>query len=80
MNQKRKTLQKIVGIGAVATVVPSSWIKPVVSSVVLPAHAQTSSLTPIVTVIVTGTPTVSQTIDETSAQIVGSTGAFDGSS
>lgn len=46
MNNKRKTLQKIAGIGAVATVLPSSWIKPVISSVVLPVHAQTSANTP----------------------------------
>jgi hypothetical protein len=42
VNNKRKTLQKIAGVGAIATVMPSSWIKPVVSSVVLPVHAQTS--------------------------------------
>ena len=45
MKNKRKTLQKLVGIGAFASVVPSSWIKPVISSVVLPAHAQTSEIT-----------------------------------
>ena len=42
MNNKRKTLQKIAGFSAIATLVPSSWFKPVISSVVLPVHAQTS--------------------------------------
>ena len=42
MNNKRKTLQTLVGIGAVASIVPGSWVKPIMSSVVLPAHAQTS--------------------------------------
>jgi hypothetical protein len=44
VGNKRKTLKKLACIGSVATVVPNSWIKPVVSSVVLPAHAQTSKL------------------------------------
>ena len=44
MGNKRKTLQKIAGVGAVAAVAPNSWVKPVISSIVLPAHAQTSNL------------------------------------
>ena len=50
MNNKRKTLQKIAGIGAIATVVPSSWIKPVIGTVVLPAHAQTSVIEPTLSI------------------------------
>ena len=42
MNIKRKTLKIIAGIGAVASVLPSAWVRPIVSSVVLPAHAQSS--------------------------------------
>lgn len=44
MNNRRKTLQTIAGLGVVTAVTPSSWIKPILSSVVLPAHAQTSSI------------------------------------
>lgn len=43
MNQKRHTLKKVVRIGALALILPSSWTKPVVSSLILPAHAQTST-------------------------------------
>lgn len=43
MNNKRETLKKIASICAVATIVPSSWIKPVINSVILPVHAQTST-------------------------------------
>lgn len=41
--EKRSTLKKMAGASVVTAVVPSSWLKPIVSSVVLPAHAQTSS-------------------------------------
>ncbi len=43
MNNKRKALKKIFGCSAVASVLPIAWIKPVVNSVVLPAHANTST-------------------------------------
>lgn len=43
MNNKRKTLHKLAGISLVATIMPSSWIKPTINAVLLPAHAQTSS-------------------------------------
>ena len=42
---RRPVLQKILGlsvVGGVSAVFPSKWIKPVVDSVVLPAHEQTS--------------------------------------
>ena len=43
MSKKRKTLQKLVGVGTVATAIPQSWVKPVLSTVVLPSHAETSA-------------------------------------
>lgn len=42
MNQKRNTLRKVASVSSIIALAPSSWIKPVVSSIVLPAHAQTS--------------------------------------
>ena len=39
---RRSILRKIISAGAVATVLPTSWLKPVVKSVLLPAHAQAS--------------------------------------
>lgn len=44
MIDKRKTLGKLVKTGAFVTVMPNLWIKPIVSAVVLPAHAQSSTL------------------------------------
>lgn len=44
MNEKRHTLKKLTGAGAIASILPKAWIKPVVNSVVLPTHAQTSTL------------------------------------
>ena len=43
MNQKRKTLQKVAGVSAVVAATQSSWTKPLISSVILPAHAQISA-------------------------------------
>ena len=42
VDEKRNTLIKIAGIGSVLTISPTKWMTPIVSSVVLPAHAQTS--------------------------------------
>lgn len=43
---KRRQLLSLLGGGTViALTVPTSWVKPVISSVVLPAHAQTSLCT-----------------------------------
>ena len=42
MNQKRNTLKKVVGASAVVALTPTSWTKPLVNGIVLPAHAQTS--------------------------------------
>ena len=45
-NSRRKAL-KTIGVGGVlAGSIPSSWTKPVVKSVILPAHAQTSQPEP----------------------------------
>ena len=45
-NSRRKAL-KAIGVGGVlAGTIPSSWTKPVVKSVILPAHAQTSQPEP----------------------------------
>ena len=46
-NQKRKTLKKAAAVGGVLTtgaILPKEWVVPIVDSVMLPAHAQTSSL------------------------------------
>lgn len=43
MNNKRKSLVKIVGVGSIPLLASNSWIKPVVNTVILPAHAQTST-------------------------------------
>ncbi|MEM7359667.1 MAG: hypothetical protein AAF431_11265 [Pseudomonadota bacterium] len=42
MNKKRQTLKKVASVSAVAALMPTTWTKPILSSVVLPAHAQTS--------------------------------------
>ncbi len=39
----RRKLLTVIGVGSVASIaVPSKWSKPIVDSVLLPAHAQTS--------------------------------------
>ena len=55
MNQKRRALQRVAGVGAVAALLPRSWTKPVVSAVFLPAHAQTSDTVVIRAMPVQGT-------------------------
>ena len=42
MNDKRDLLKKLAGVSAAVTMLPNSWVKPLISSVVLPAHSQTS--------------------------------------
>ena len=42
MNKNKRNALKILTLGGTATIV-NQWAKPVISSVVLPAHAQTSS-------------------------------------
>ncbi|MFW2439416.1 MAG: hypothetical protein ACN4GR_08600 [Arenicellales bacterium] len=46
---RRRLLKTIAGGGAISSVaalLPTSWVKPVINSVTLPAHAQTSPITP----------------------------------
>ncbi|MCI5146109.1 MAG: hypothetical protein D3923_11415, partial [Candidatus Electrothrix sp. AR3] len=45
---RRKAIKKIaVGVGALAgySVLPTTWTKPIIDGIVLPAHAQTSGIT-----------------------------------
>lgn len=42
MKTRRQLVNSIASIGALNTILPGAWIKPVVNSVVLPSHAQTS--------------------------------------
>ncbi len=44
MNNKRETLKKVASVSAVLALAPSSWTKPVINSIVLPSHAQTSTM------------------------------------
>jgi len=46
MNSKRNTIKKIAGVGTIASLLPQAWTRPVVTSMVLPAHAQTSDTEP----------------------------------
>lgn len=41
-NKRRDAIKKTIAAGGV-TVVASTWTKPLIESIVLPAHAQTSS-------------------------------------
>ena len=42
-DSRRKLLKTLTATGAAATVIPAVWSKPLVESVVLPAHAQTTT-------------------------------------
>jgi len=42
MSEKRKALKLLLGAGVANAILPKFWTKPVLDSVVLPAHAQTS--------------------------------------
>ena len=44
MNKKRDALKRVAGVTAIVALAPTSWAKPIVSSVILPAHAQTSTI------------------------------------
>jgi len=50
LNTKRRKLLALAAIGAAATALPSRWSQPIIRSVVLPAHAQTSMCTADTTV------------------------------
>jgi len=43
MISKRNSLKRMAGAGAVVALAPSSWTKPIIGSIILPAHAQTSA-------------------------------------
>lgn len=43
---KRKAIKNIVGGAAITFLTPESWLKPIIGSVILPAHAQTSAMCP----------------------------------
>lgn len=43
--KRRKTILGIVGTAGGASLLPEKWVKPVIDSVILPSHAQTSSTT-----------------------------------
>lgn len=60
MQRRRRGLLKALGIGGAAANLPTAWTKPVVESVLLPAHAQTtdSGPRPITRVTFTYTDTV----------------------
>lgn len=66
MNQKRNTLKKVASVSAVVALAPSSWTKPIVSSVIFPAHAQTST---------NDTPTFTQSIYETGITVTDASNA-----
>lgn len=44
MLEKRKSLIRISSIATGVALLPQAWVKPVINSVVLPAHAQTSAM------------------------------------
>jgi hypothetical protein len=64
----RRKLLKLAGIaGATAIVLPSSWTKPILRTVVVPAHAKT---TPVVTMTTTPTTTtITTTTTATTATV-----------
>lgn len=48
--QRRTLLKTTLGLGAVAAAVPGRWSKPVINTVLLPVHAQTSPVCPMIVV------------------------------
>ena len=48
---KRRVLKSVALAGAAAAVLPSQWKKPVLNSIVLPAHAQSSPICPELSVL-----------------------------
>ncbi len=46
MKSRRNLVKGLFGAGIVSSAMPSAWVKPLVKSVILPAHAQTSTLAP----------------------------------
>lgn len=54
--QRRRALTKLSGLAAGTALLPQAWVKPIISSMVLPAHAQTSpdTTTPAGTISLSG--------------------------
>lgn len=73
MNKPRRKLLKSIAAGSGVVItgksLPESWLKPVVSSVILPAHAQTSTDCPIFTTTTDWYETSPQTVLSTLGQI-----------
>ena len=44
INRKRDSLKRLAGVGAIVSLWPKEWVKPITNSVLLPTHAQTSVL------------------------------------
>ncbi len=78
METRRKIIKGVIGTGLVSGALPNSWMKPVVNTVVLPAHAQTTETTtpaPVATITATASgPILTQSINEDSASILGEDG------
>lgn len=51
---RRVLLTGSIGLGAIGSVLPAAWTKPMISSVILPAHAQTSCPAPVAGNVVFG--------------------------
>ncbi len=48
MKKGRNLLKNIAGVGALGTVLPNAWIKPLVNSASLPVHAQMSEVSTVI--------------------------------
>lgn len=64
MKSERRKLLAALGITGASAYLPTSWTKPVVESVILPAHAQTTPSAPGTQTISRLTFTYSDTVDE----------------
>ena len=75
-NSRRKAL-KAIGVGGVlAGTIPASWTKPVVKSVILPAHAQTSPAPPAPDCSSSGPCTSGMNVNILTAALQGGGGLF----
>ncbi len=67
MKTRRNLLKSVASVGAIGTALPNTWIKPVVNSVVLPAHAQTSPV-PATEYPTTGTVSGASSVEHGTAE------------
>jgi len=58
-NSRRKLLKGTAVAAGTALALPNEWVKPVVNSITLPAHAQTSPCSPTIVDIAAGDPNLS---------------------